>query len=321
MKIVMLDKKTLGYDSDLTELKKIGDFTAYETTTEDEVCERIKDAEAVIINKVVIGKKEMDAAPNLKYIGITATGTNNVDLKYATEKGITVTNVKGYSTKVVAQHTFALLFSVMEQIGYYDNYIKSGEYSRGSLFTYLERSFMELDGHTWGIIGLGEIGREVALIAKAFGCRVIYYSTSGNNNNSDYERVDFDTLLKEADIVSVHAPLTEATHNLMNKEAFAKMKNTAFFINVGRGPIVDEAALAEAIDRGEIAGAGLDVFVKEPLGMESPLMNIVKKDKIVMTPHIAWASVEARARLVAGVTENLKAYLTGEKRNEVNPLQ
>ena len=317
----MLDKKTLGYDSDLTELKKIGDFTAYETTAEDEVCERIKDAEAVIINKVVIGKKEMDAAPNLKYIGITATGTNNVDLKYATEKGITVTNVKGYSTKVVAQHTFALLFSVMEQIGYYDNYIKSGEYSRGSLFTYLERSFMELDGHTWGIIGLGEIGREVALIAKAFGCRVIYYSTSGMNNNCDYERVDFDTLLKEADIVSVHAPLTEATHNLMNKEAFAKMKNTAFFINVGRGPIVDEAALAEAIDGGEIAGAGIDVFVKEPLGMESPLMNIVKKDKIVMTPHIAWASVEARARLVAGVTENLKAYLAGEKMNVVNPLQ
>lgn len=321
MKIVMLDKKTLGYDSDLSELEKQGELVIYETTSEDEVIERIQDADAVIINKVVIGKREMDAAPRLKYIGITATGTNNVDLAYAAKKGITVTNVKGYSTKVVAQHTVALLLSVMEQVAYYDRYIKSGEYSRGSLFTYLEKSFMELDGHTWGIIGLGEIGREVAGLAKAFGCRVIYYSTSGKNNNSEYERVDFDTLLKESDIVSVHAPLTEATHNLMNKDVFSKMKNTAFFINVGRGPIVDEKALADAIDNGEIAGAGLDVFVKEPLSADNPLMNIADKDKIVMTPHIAWASREARARLVMEVTENLKAYTMGEKRNVVNPLQ
>lgn len=308
MKIVMLDKKTLGDDCDLSELQKMGDFIAYDETDKNHTIERIKDADAVFTNKVVIGKEEMDSAANLKYIGIMATGTNNIDLEYAKKRGITVTNVKGYSTKIVAQHTFALLFSVMEQLALYDKFIKSGEYSGQSLFTHIDRPFMEISGKIWGIIGLGAIGKEVAGIAKAFGCDVIYYSTSGKNNCNDYRQVDFETLLKESDIISVHAPLTDATRGLMNEKAFDKMKSTAYFINVGRGPIVDEEALKNALDEGKIAGAGIDVFDMEPLPAASPLMNIKNKDKIVMTPHIAWASVEARKRLIGMMIDNFRKF-------------
>lgn len=308
MKIVMLDKKTLGDDCDLSKLQEMGDFIAYDETDRSYTIERIKDADAVFTNKVVIGKEEMDSATNLKYIGIMATGTNNIDLEYAKKRGITVTNVKGYSTKIVAQHTFALLFSVMEQLAYYDKFIKSGEYSGQSLFTHIDRPFMEISGKTWGIIGLGAIGKEVAGIAKAFGCDVIYYSTSGKNNCNDYRQVDFETLLKESDIISVHAPLTDATRGLMNEKAFDKMKSTAYFINVGRGPIVDEEALKNALDEGKIAGAGIDVFDMEPLPAASPLMNIKNKDKIVMTPHIAWASVEARKRLIDMMIDNFREF-------------
>ena len=309
MKIVMLDRKTLGIDCDLSELEKIGEFISYDETAKHQTIDRIKDADIVFSNKVVLGKEEMDAAKNLKYIGIMATGTNNVDLDYAAQKGITVTNVKGYSTKIVAQHTFALLFYVMEQIRYYDDYIKSGEYSGNGLFTNIDRPFMEIYGKTWGIIGLGTIGKEVAKIATAFGCRVIYYSTSGKNNCDEYSKVDIDTLLKESDIISVHAPLTDATKGLMNESAFNRMKNTAFFINVGRGPIVDEKALKDAIDGYKIAGAGIDVFAVEPLPGDSPLLSIENKDRIVMTPHTAWASVEARNRLVEMMIRNLTMWL------------
>lgn len=309
MKIVMLDKKTLGDDCDLSELQKMGDFIAYDETDKNHTIERIKDADAVFTNKVVIGKDEIDNASNLKYIGIMATGTNNIDLEYAGERGITVTNVKGYSTKIVAQHTFALLFSVMEQIAHYDKFIKSGEYSGQSLFTNIDRPFMEISGKTWGVIGLGAIGKEVAGIAKAFGCNVIYYSTSGKNNCKDYRQGDFETFLKEADIISVHAPLTDATRGLIDENAFDKMKPTAYFINVGRGPIVKEEALKIALDEDKIAGAGIDVFDVEPLAATSPLMNIKNKDKIVMTPHIAWASVEARKRLIDMMIDNFRRFL------------
>ena len=308
MKIVMLDKKTLGDDCDLSELQKMGDFIAYDETDKNHTIERIKDADAVFTNKVVIGKDEIDNASNLKYIGIMATGTNNIDLEYAGKRGITVTNVKGYSTKIVAQHTFALLFSVMEQIAHYDKFIKSGEYSGQSLFTNIDRPFMEISGKTWGVIGLGAIGKEVAGIAKAFGCNVIYYSTSGKNNCKDYRWVDFETFLKEADIISVHAPLTDATRGLIDENAFDKMKPTAYFINVGRGPIVNEEALKIALDEDKIAGAGIDVFDVEPLAATSPLMNIKNKDKIVMTPHIAWASVEARKRLIDMMIDNFRRF-------------
>lgn len=308
MKIVMLDRKTLG-DVELSLFSNYGEFISYDVTDKSQTIERIVDAEIVLTNKVIIGKEEMDGAPNLKYIGIMATGMNNVDLEYAKNKGIVVTNVSGYSTKIVAQHTFALLFSVIEQIAYYDNYVKSGEYSKQPLFTNLDRSFMEISGKIWGIVGLGEIGRNVAKIAETFGCKVIYYSTSGKNNNTDYERVGFESLLKNADIISVHAPLTEATRNLFDQNAFEQMKESAFFINVGRGPIVDEWALVDAIENSKIAGAGIDVFDIEPLPKNCPLMSIKNKDRIVMTPHIAWASTEARMRLVKMVIDNMVKFI------------
>ncbi len=318
MKIVFLDKKSLGADSSIDIFNQLGEVINYDTTAAEELDERIADADAIITNKVVINAESMDKAKKLKYIGIAATGTNNVDLVHAADNKLIVTNVGGYSTRTVAQHTFALLFSVMEQLPYYDEYIKSGTYSRSNLFTWLDRPFMELADKTWGIIGLGEIGRNVAAIAKAFGCRVIYYSTSGRNNNPDYEQVDWATLLAESDVVSVHAPLNDNTRNLMNAQAFAAMKKTAYFINVGRGPIVDEAALAAALDNGEIAGAGLDIYVTEPMAEDNPLLNIKNKHRLAVTPHIAWASIEARRRLINQMYLNLKGYIDGEVINKVN---
>ena len=318
MKIVFADGKTLGKDCDLSGFEKFGQLTVYPVTSHAELAERVEDADIILTNKVVIDKEVMDSCKNLKYIGIAATGFNNVDIAYAKSKNITVTNVRGYSTDIVAQHTFALLFQVMEQISYFDSYVKSGDYSKNDIFTHLDRPFMEIAGKTWGIIGLGEIGRRVAAIAAAFGCRVIYYSTGGNNNNSDYERVDFDALLRESDIVSIHAPLNENTKGIMNSSAFDKMKKTAYLINVGRGPIVVDKDLAEAIDGGKIAGAGIDVFGSEPIPSDNPLPGIVNKERIVMTPHIAWASTEARNRLVNEMICNLEAFFAGEKRNVVN---
>ena len=315
MKIVMLEKDSLGTDVDLDKLKKFGDFTAYGTSNEENTPERIKDAEIIIVNKVKLNEQTLKDAPHVKLICLTATGTDNVDKEYATSRGIVVTNVSGYSTDSVAQHTFALLMYILEKLNYYDDYVKTGKYTESGQFFHFGKPFVELSGMTWGIIGLGAIGKKVADIAKAFGCRVIYYSTSGENDNKNYERVSFDTLLSEADIVSIHAPLTEQTKSLMNAEAFQKMKKSAILINVGRGAIVDEQALADALDHGKIAAAGLDVLSKEPLEKTNPLVNIKDSSKLIITPHMAWASKEARARLVDGVARNMETYLAGKPMN------
>lgn len=234
----------------------------------------------------------------MKLICVTATGTNNLDKDYLDQRGIAWRNVAGYSTESVAQHTFALLFYLLEHLPYYDDYVKSGKYINDKSFTHFSKIFHELHGMTWGIIGLGAIGRRVADLAKAFGCHVIYYSASGRKPQEGYEQVDFTTLLKTSDIVSIHAPLTEATMGLMDKEAFAKMKKTAILLNVGRGPIIVEEDLKEALDNGEIAAAGLDVLSVEPMTEDNPLLEVKEKDRLVITPHIAWASVEARTHLM-----------------------
>ena len=226
------------------------------------------------INKVQINEQSIGEADHLKLVCVTATGTNNLDKEYLAKRGIAWRNVAGYSTESVAQHTCGLLFYLLEKLAYYDDYVKSERYVDDVIFTHFEKVFHELSGKTWGIIGLGAIGRRVADIAKVFGCHVIYYSTSGKNNQSDYERVDFDTLLAEADVVSVHAPLTAETEGLMNREAFSKMKKTAIFLNLGRGPIVVEEALAEALENETIAAAGLDVLTVEPMSKENPLCRI-----------------------------------------------
>lgn len=317
MRIVILDALTLGNDIDLGKFSQIGVVERYETSTIEEAAVRLTDADIVIVNKVPMNEITLKNAKKLKMIALTATGFNNVDFTYTNANGITVANVSGYSTDSVVQHTFALMFYVMERLSYYDNYVKNGEYEKCPIFTHFDKTFMELKNKTWGIIGLGEIGRGVAQVANAFGCRVIYYSTSGKNTNRDYERVGFDEILAQSDILSIHAPLNSATENLMNYDAFKKMRKNAILINVGRGPIVNEADLVRALEEELIAGAGLDVITKEPMTVDNPLKKIQDSGKLIITPHIAWATIEARTRLMDEVYMNIEAYLKGEKRNVV----
>ncbi len=308
MKIVFLDSKTIGDDIDLNCLEKLGELEKYDYSTQEEAYERTKDADVVIVNKVEVNESSIGGADHLKLVCVTATGTNNLDKEYLDKRNIAWRNVAGYSTETVAQHTFAMLFFLLEKLSYYDAYVKNEKYVNDVTFTHFANVFHELYGKTWGIIGLGSIGRRVADIAKLFGCKVIYYSTSGKNNNPDYERVSFEELLAQSDIVSIHAPLDENTQGLMNMSAFEKMKNTAILINVGRGPIINEQALADALNSGQIAAAGLDVLSKEPMSEENPLRFIKNSEKLVITPHIAWASIEARNRLVALVAKNIEEY-------------
>lgn len=308
MKIVFLDAKTIGDDIDLSGFEKLGEVVKYNFSTTEEALQRTVDADVIVLNKVEINESSIGRAKNLKLVCVTATGTNNLDKEYLKKRGIEWRNVAGYSTESVAQHTFAMLFYLWEKLAYYDQYVKSGKYVGDVMFTHFEKRFHELHGKTWGIIGLGNIGRRVADIAKAFGCKVIYYSTSGKNSQPGYERVEFDDLLKQADIVSVHAPLDENTRGLMNREAFQQMKDSAIFLNVGRGPIVVEKDLADALDAGEIAGAGLDVLSEEPMREENPLRNIKDSEKLIITPHIGWASVEARTRLMEIILEQIRDF-------------
>jgi glycerate dehydrogenase len=256
------------------------------------------------VNAQTIGQ-----ASHLKLVCVAATGTNNLDKPYLDERGIAWRNVAGYSTDTVAQHTFALLFYLWEHLPYYDQYVKSEQYVGDKLFSHFTNVFHDLSGMTWGIIGLGAIGKRVADLAKLFGCRVIYFSTSGKHDEPGYERVDFDTLLAQSDIVSVHAPLNDATENLMNAEAFAKMKSSAIFLNLGRGPIVVEEDLAQALEKGTIAGAGLDVLCVEPMAENNPLRRVKDSGKLIITPHIAWASVEARIRLTNIIAGQIREFL------------
>ncbi len=309
MKLVFLDTKTIGEDIDLSAYDALGEVVKYGFSTLEEIPERVKDADVLIVNKIAINEQTIGNAKNLKLVCVTATGTNNLDKEYLKKRGIAWRNVAGYSTESVTQHTFALLFYLLEKIRYYDDYVKDEKYINDTVFTHFAEHFNEVNGKTWGIIGLGTIGRRVADIAKAFGARVIYYSASGSPAQEGYEQVDFETLLTTSDIVSVHAPLNEYTKDLMDKEAFAKMKKTAIFLNLGRGPIVVEQDLYEALETGEIAAAGLDVLCEEPMSETNPLAKIKDSKKLIITSHIAWASVEARNRLMQIIVEQIREFL------------
>lgn len=316
-KIVVLDVKTLG-DVEFYRLKDFGEVKLYDATSQEQVKERVKDANIILTNKVVLDSDNLSEANNLELICETATGFNNIDIEYARSKGVAVTNVAGYSTNSVVQHTFAMALTLFDEVAYYDNYVKSGEYNRSGEFTSLDKPFYELYGKTWGIIGMGNIGKKVAKIADAFGAKVVYYSTSGKNNSSEYTRVSFDELLENCDVISIHAPLNDKTLGIMNYEAFCKMKTTAILVNIGRGPIVVEKDLARAIYEGCISGAALDVFEVEPIAEDNPLISLKNKDRVVLSPHIAWASIEARERLFNEVIENIKAFYKNENRNRVD---
>lgn len=320
MNIVALERNSAGTDVSVDCWNELGNVTCYRNTvTEEEVRERIKDADIIIANKSPLNERTLKDAPNVKLICELATGYDNCDLAYCKSRGIKVANVVDYSTAMVAQHTFTLALALSQKLAHYDKYVKSGAYSAQDRFSNFDVPFYELDGKTWGIVGMGNIGRRVASIARAFGCRVIFYSITGKSSCTEYEQVDKDTLLAESDFLSLHCPLSNLSRNFIDKEALRKMKKTAVLINVARGPVVNNADLYEALVSGEIQAAGLDVLEKEPMETTNPLGKLKDSNRILITPHLAWASVEARIRCVEGVYENIKAFLRGEDRNVVNP--
>jgi len=305
MKIVLLDALTFG-ETDLSSFKQFGDVKVYQTTSADEVEARIADATVIVTNKVVITKEHMQSIPTLKLICVAATGMNNVDIASAKENGVEVKNVAGYSTNSVIQHTFSMLFYLIGHSRYYDESVKDGTYSRSKIFTDVSKPFFEVKGKKWGIIGLGSIGRGVASIASAFGAEVCYFSTSGKNNNDDYQSVTLDELLKSCDIISIHAPLNEKTDNLLDYEQLQKCKADAVVLNLGRGGIINEDAVSKIIDEKNLS-FGLDVLTKEPMRENHPLLSVKNKDNLYVSPHIAWTSIEARDTLIASVIENIKS--------------
>ena len=316
MKICILDAKTLG-NVDISPIKSLGYTIVYETSY-DNIEEKIKDCEIIINNKVILNESVLKNCKKLKMIALTSKGTNVVDLEYAKRNSIAVANVSGYSTNCVVQHTFAMLFYLCERLKYYDEYVKKGDYCKSDIFTHYGPLFMEISSKTWGIIGLGAIGNAVAKAANAFGTDVIYYSTTGKNNNDIYIRTDLDSLLKQSDIISIHCPLNENTYNLISENELNKMKKNCILLNLSRGGVINEKDLAYALDKNLIYAAGLDVLENEPMRKDNPLLKVKNSDKLLITPHIAWASEEARTRLIEETAENIKAFLNNVRRNRVD---
>ena len=304
MKIVFLDAATVG-DTSLAPIARLGELVCYDRSTPAEARERVGDCDVLIVNKVRVDSDLLNAAPALKLVCEAATGVNNIDVEACEKRGIPVRNVAGYSTDSVVQETFMHMLSLLGKAPYFDGAVKSGAYSRSGLFTDVSHPFIEITGKTLGIIGMGTIGQKVASVASAFGMRVIYFSTSGTGHCKDYPCVDLDTLLAESDVVSIHAPLNARTQGLLKMAELRKRKPSAFLINMGRGGIVDEADLAAAVDEGVIAGAALDVFTVEPLPLDHPFLQVKHPERFRFTPHTAWASVEARERLVAIIADNI----------------
>ncbi|MCD8119977.1 MAG: hydroxyacid dehydrogenase [Lachnospiraceae bacterium] len=317
MKIVILERASVGADIDVN-FDDLGETTVYpNTVTADEVRERVRDADVIVANKAPLNEDTLGDAPNVRLICVFATGYDTIDLAYCRKRGIKVANVVNYCTGMVAQHTFAMALYLFEKLPYYDRYVKSGAYAAQDRFSNFDLPFYELEGKTWGIIGMGNIGRRVAQIASAFGCRVIFYSVTGKSRVTDCPQVNFETLLAESDILSLHCPLSPLTRNLIDLAALRKMKSSAILINVARGPVVNNRDLATALNEGVIAAAGLDVLESEPIKTDNPLGLIQDSTKLLITPHLAWASVEARQRCVDEVHENVRAFLEGRDRNLV----
>lgn len=320
LNIVILERNSVGTDVDVSCFEKLGNVTCYpNTVTAEEVRERTKNADIVIANKSPLREETLKESPRVKLICEFATGFDNCDLAYCKSRGIGVANVVDYSTAMVAQHTFTLALALTQKLAHYDEYVKSGAYSAQDRFSNFDLPFSELDGMTWGIVGMGNIGKRVARIAKAFGCRVIFYSITGKSTVTEYEQVDKETLFSQSDVLSLHCPLSDLSRNFIDREALHKMKKTAVLVNVARGPVVNNPDLYDALTAGEIMAAGLDVLEKEPLELSNPLSKIKDSNKLIITPHLAWGSVEARTRCVQEAFKNAEAYLRGEKRNIVNP--
>lgn len=309
MNLVFLDSKTVGELPNVNRLRDFGQLTCYETTHPDQVIERIRGQQVVITNKVPIQRDALEQVGDLQLICVAATGMNNIDQEYAQEKGIAVKNVSGYSTASVAQHTWTLILTLLQRPAHFNHFVYSGAYAQHDIFTYFDPTPWEIAGKRLGIIGLGTIGQEVATMGQAFGAEVMYYSSSGQHDHPDYRRLSLEELLSTSDIVSVHAPLNERTEHLISYEQLQQMPNHALLINTGRGGIIHEADLAKAIDEGLIGGAGIDVFADEPLPEGHPYVEVKNRDRLLLTPHMAWASVESRTRLMDGVYENIQEFV------------
>lgn len=314
MKIVILDRQSIGYDTPIESLKEIGELVIYDNTTEHELPERIKDAEILLLNKIKITEKIINSAKLLKLICVFATGYDNIDITAARRRGIAVCNVPAYSTESVTLFTLATALSLITHLNQFNAYVRCGKYSDSGLPNLITPVFHELKGKTWGIVGGGNIGLSVAKVAEAFGARVII---NKRNKISSYPCVDLNQLCRESDIISIHCPLTPQTHNLINSEKISIMKDSVIIINEARGAVVCEADIAEAILNKRIAGFGCDVYSVEPFPKNHPYNTIKDFENVILTPHAAWASYEARCRCIEIVAENIKSFLNGEMKNRV----
>ena len=314
MRIVVADAATVvGNGVDLEFLKEFGQVTEYDLTPPELLVERLQGADAVICNKVQITADVMAACPTLRYVGLFATGYNNIDVAYAADHGVTVCNVPGYSTEAVAQHTFSLLLGITNRVHQYTATVAEGDWIRSSTFSYFPMPLTELCGKTIGIVGYGAIGRRVGDMARAFGMKVLVHGRRPIPD-ADVEQVPFEELLSRSDVVTMHRPLNADSREMMNRAAFAKMKPGAIFINTSRGGLVEEQALREALDSGHLMGAGVDVLQVEPMAEDCPLLGA---PNLLITPHIAWAGVETRHRLMGVVAENIRQFLNGTPINRV----
>ena len=315
VEIVLLEKDTLSVgDMDFTQFEKIGKVKYYDTLKGNELIKAIENAEIVLINKTVFDKQLFSACKRLKYIGVFATGYNNVDLEEANLRGVTVCNAPSYSTKSVAQLTMTYILELSSNLSKYNRSTHEGKWIESSTFSYFPYKFSELDGKTLGIFGMGTIGKEVAQMGMAFGLKIIAYSRTPKNIDG-VTFVERDELFKKSDFLSMHCPLTPDTKLLVNERTLSLMKPTAFLINTSRGGVIDENALANSLKSGKISGAAVDVLTKEPMAKDCPLLGI---DNCIITPHIAWTTVEARKRLLEIVCQNLQAFLEGKPQNCVN---
>ena len=314
MKISFLDASTLGRDIDLSLYEKYGELNIYQSTAENEFNSHVGDSDVIITNKLKVGRHNLPTCPNVKLICVTATGFDNIDTEYCKEHGIAVCNVVGYSTQNVAQLTLATALSLMCHLTEYNRSVADGSYTRGGVANILTPVYHEIYGKTWGIVGYGNIGKQVGAVAKALGCKVIVYKRTPIEGE---ECVDIDTLCRESDIISVHTPLNDGTRGLISRERIAMMKNDAILINVARGAVCDEAAIADAILEGKLGGAGIDVYSKEPFSEDHPIARIAGLDNVILTPHMAWGSYEARVRCCEEIALNIESYIKGEKRNRI----
>lgn len=315
MKIVILDALTLGEELDLSLFSTLGETEIYSTSTQEQIVERTQDCDVVITNKLKLNSQNLYSAKNLKLICVTATGFDNIDVEYAKSRNIGVCNVVGYSTSNVAQLTVGFVLALANRTVEYRRSVSSGHYSECGIANILTPTYHEIEGLKWGVIGFGNIGKKVGTVANALGCKVL---VNKRIPIDDYECIDVDTICRECDIISVHTPLNDTTRGLISEERLSMMKDGVILVNVARGAVTDEKAVADAIKSGKIGGFACDVYSSEPFGKDHPFYEIKEYDNVILTPHMAWGSYEARVRLCNEVKQNIIAYFSGEIRNRID---